>query len=420
MDEMNNMNELKNLFLEKGVPSENIDDILAKLGFTCIDNMVYLKSADQLVRVGVHTILAQERLLEFAQNLRDEKAKSVEAAKNDEQKDREPDTSLLADDITDDDWINALEQEGFLKFESYTYIAGIKAVLAMNIGVFEAVEKLTTLVNDFAVKNALPAPLFYYDLRAILTRREYGLIFAVSEKRNVDGVPIYATSDDITLLMDRIQRIFIPSILEAANALSEWFSKLTAMSQADFFLNATAGMDIPRNSYPSTADLRDAGKSLRIHINQTFAGDGIQKALAIHNEYESFVKILNDEKLASSVGAVNRDAVLALLGFDPNAAAVRSERYIVKFIMSMIRVEELADANELVFFRELYNLMRQIDWSALTGNPSDHERFNSISNIPTNGQPQLMSSLAAAAPAIASLDSPRLTQMDGMAVQTRD
>lgn len=411
------MDELRKLFLNNGVKEEVVDSILHRLGFESIENMIYIRTAEQLEKVGVDTVLAQEKLLEYAQNLRNAKVAQKEGAKTQEQPAREPDTSLLADVISEEDWMQALEQNGFLNFEDKTYLAGFKAILAMNMGVFSSVEKLEQMVYDYALKNGLPAPLFYYDLQAILTRRKYGMIFAVSNQYNdrYKGVPIYATGDDVNELMGRIKSILIPTVLKTAQDLSDWFMKLNSMSQSDFFMNATLGMNIPQNSYPSTAPLYDAGKNLRIQINKTFAGNGIQKALAIHNEYKCFVQVLNDESLPKSVGAVDRDAVLAALGFDPNAAAVRSEKFILQYVMSMINVEKLAAKNEMVFFRELYSLMRQIDWSALTGNPADHDLFGTAPTLMPGMATQVISP-AMAAPALQSLDDTRLIQMNGEVV----
>lgn len=84
----------------------------------------------------------------------------------------------------------------------------------------------------------------------------------------------------------------------------------------------------------------------------------------------------------------------------------------------MIDVEKLAAKNEMIFFRELYNLMRQIDWSALTGNPADSDRFSVMSTIFHGMTTPIIPNLAPVAPtpAIASLDSPKLIQMDGQVI----
>lgn len=178
------MDELKKLFLENGVKEDIVDDVLEQLGFQSITDMIYIKKAEQLEKVGVKTVLAQEKLLEYAQNMRDTKAAREAEAKAQTQPAREPDMSLLASDIGEEDWMQALEQDGFLNFGNQTYLAGFKAILAKNMGVFKSVERLERMVYEYAIKNARPAPLFYYDLQAILTRRKYGLIFAVSNQQS--------------------------------------------------------------------------------------------------------------------------------------------------------------------------------------------------------------------------------------------
>ena len=83
------MDELKKLFLENGVKEDIVDDVLEQLGFQSITDMIYIKKAEQLEKVGVKTVLAQEKLLEYAQNMRDTKAAREAEAKAQTQPARE-------------------------------------------------------------------------------------------------------------------------------------------------------------------------------------------------------------------------------------------------------------------------------------------------------------------------------------------
>ncbi len=370
------MDELKRIFLEAGVAESVIESIIDSMGLTTVEDLAYFTDATAFAEAGVSGMLAQRKLAAAGAGIKAEReaAKQREAqiaAERDAQKNL--DLSLLAEDVNEEEWIRDLQQGGILRFQESTYIAGIKAVLAANMGVFRAVETLSKMVTDYSIKSAIPSPKLFYTLQDIITRREYGLVFAASENNRVNGVPIYATSKDMEQLMQRMMQFFVPAILDSAQKVAKWYNDLTNQKTSDFFVEQTMHESAlgQSTSYPSPAALYDAGVNLRQSINQTFAGNGIQKALAIYNEYRTFVGVLNDPDLPSSVGALDKDNVLSMLGFDANAAAVRSEAFIVKFVISMIDAERLAKGKELQFFRELHDLARQIDWSALTGNPKD-------------------------------------------------
>lgn len=409
------MEELKTIFLEAGVPKEDIENVITKLGLTCADDLAYFTDADAFANAGVVGMLAQRKLAEVGAKLKADKAAAAAESQTANHEKTELDFSLLADDINEEQWLNNLRMSGILKFDEATYVAGIKAVLAANLGVFASIEKLIMMIDDYAVKNAIPAPLSFYNLQNIMTRRQYGLVFAASEDNCMNGVPIYATTHDMNALVEKMKSDFVPTILSAAEKVSIWYNDLSMQKTTDFFMEKTLQSQTATQnlSYPNPAALYDAGAELRQSINRTFAGNGIQKALAIYNEYHTFVDVLNDPELPRSIGVLDKDSVLNLLGFDANAAAVRSEGFIVKFVISIMNADKLARTNEVLFFRELYDLVRQIDWSALTGDPQDVDMFKArpggvpFLNVGVTAQPRFSGARLETHP------SPGIQQMDG-------
>lgn len=394
------MDELKKVFLDAGVPENEIKTVWDKLGLKKAEDIVLFTSPDDFAEAGVQEKYARRYLAKYANDCLKaqqaemdrqhevEKARAVAEEKarlasaeaeaqraadeaQAEKKKRDAEITVLSEAYKDNDsWIEALRREGILEFEERTYIAGIKAVLAANIGVFAAVPNLAKMINDYALENAKPVPRLYYDLQKILTMREYGLVIAASADANYNGVPIYATAQDMSDLIQRMLNDLVPKIIDAAKAVARWYSMCSSQSVSEYFMkqirDGVGGMQ-----YPSPAPIHEAGQNLRLSINRTFAGNGIQKALAICNEYNTFANVLSDPELPKAVGAIDRDAVLTKLGFDANAAVVRSEKHIINFVLNVINSEKCTDADELKYCMELYGLACQIDWSGLTNNPED-------------------------------------------------
>lgn len=373
------MEELRKIFLDANVPQEQIDGIIAGLELSNVDDLRFYIESKDFTEVGAGK-LASKKLAEAAKairadfEMREIKAKEIETA----EMDANADLNLLVEDIKEDVWLESLRQTGLIRFEAETYIAGIKAMLAGNLGVFGAIEKLANMIKDYSVKNALPCPKSYYALLDVIAQRQYGAAFAALTRDEYDGIPIYATMEDMLDLIRQIQSDLVPHIINVAEKLNCWYSDLTAQKTSDFFVEKTIGGSIQRQyeSYPSPAAIYDAALELRTSINRTFAGNGVQKAMAIFGEYSTFVKTINDPDLPKAVGMVDRDAILTALGLNANAAAVRSESQIVKFVLSTLDARKLAAVSELQFFRELYALMMQIDWSALTGRQEDANLFS--------------------------------------------
>lgn len=388
------MNELRQILINAEVPESIVDDVIKNLELKSAGDLRYYTSAKDYEDAGVTGKLTQRKLVEIATDL----AENARKVKADEQRTAEMNAKLATEvpvlnDIYADDeaWINALRQDGFLEFDDRTYIAGIKALLAANIGVFGSVTKLIQLVSDFALENAKPAPRLFYDLQEIITKRKFGLIVAATDKSNYNGVPIYATAEDMDDLIERMRNDLVPNIMDAVVKVVQWYDLFSSQSVNEFFIESAHG-STAGTKYPNPAPIIEAGQNLRLSINRTFAGNGIQKALAIYNEYKSFVKILNDAELPKSIGAVDRDGVLTRLGFNANAAAVRSERFIINFVIHIMKSEMRNKDEELKFFTELHGLVQQIDWSALTNDPEDADiiaKLQSASPVITAAQPRV-------------------------------
>lgn len=391
------MDELKKVLLDAGVSEDQINSAIAYLELVKVEDLRFYKSLEDYEAAGIKSKIAQRNLVSIAEKLNTEheaeKAATIEAKRTQasievtraaaeenakaamEQRavaEAEASVPVLVDAYKDEDaWIRDLQQKGIVEFDVETYIAGIKALLAANIGVFEAIPKLMQMVNDYAVRNAKPAPSLFYDLQMILTKRYYGLVVAATDDSNYKGVPIYATEEDMLDLFKRMREDLVPSILNAARAVARWYGAYSSQSMNDYFTHQVRG-SVSSTNYPSPAPIDEAGKALRISINRVLSGNGTQKALAIRNEYKTFIRVLNDPALPQSVGAVDRDGVLAQLGFDADAAAIRSEIFIINFVINVIKADDYKKGkDELRFYTELYGLANQIDWSGLSGDASD-------------------------------------------------
>ncbi len=398
------MDELRRLFIDAGVDEIEVDSVLGRLGIQQLEHLAYFTSPDEYERAGVRSMMAQKILAQRAAEYKNTLDEDRRGQEDPEETGVISSTStVLAPIPKDSDWLEGLRQQGILQFSTQTYMAGIKALLAANLGTFTAITRLKDLVSEYALTNGLAAPNLYYDLQNILARREFGPIFAALEENRVGNVPIYASIDDVNDLGIRMQNILVPEILEAVEALSAWHEELTKLKKTDFFVQQTMTsiQDMTADSYPNTAKLYDAGKQLRLKINQTFASNGIQKALAIQGEYESFMRILNNPELPASVGAVDRDNVMKMLGLDAKAAIVRAAPYIAQFVLNMVEVENLAKPSELRFFIDLHRLTMQIDWSTLQSNTPI--KVNQIDQVATTSEP-LVKQIQSTSTAIPAMD----------------
>lgn len=388
--ESNNENQtivqdLKQFFLDGGVPEDKVDEIAKKLGVKTLEDVSFIRQANLYEKAGVTTVIAQQKLAIMAKDLANDlkKAKDQPKEVQNEPDGIDQDTSLLAKVIEEDLWLEEISQKADLLFDDVTYIAGIKATMAANLGVFTAVEKLMQLMYEYAINNAMPASKLYYDLQKIVLTRKFGMPIATVQKTNYGGVPIFATAEEMDQLVQRIKHYLAPAILRAAGQLAKWFDEARKSATATYFMHR--GSERKNIPYPSTAPLYEAGKELRKNINRTLAGDGIQKSFALYAEYKAFVDVINDDGLPQAVGAIDRDSVMSMLGLDAvDSAAALSERPIIQFVMNMIKAKDYIEKNaisEIDFFNQLYTLILQIDWSILTGN-SDYRNLFIASKDP--------------------------------------
>lgn len=394
MTEAEKMDALRQIFMDARVSEEQIEEIIQKLRLESVEDLVLYTEPEDYEEVGVTDKYSRRKLAQYAQDLKAERgaqkasraAAAVEADLRAREQ-RETTVATLADIYTNaDSWLAALKQENTLQFTDQTYIAGIRAVLATNIGMFEALPKLMAMLMDFAKKNARPVPRVYYDLQILQTERKFGLIVgAAKDQLVIEDVPIFASEEDMIGLIDEVKSGLIPKIMDMVKTVGLWHNLMMSRAAGNYFMSKTNETSGAR--YPNPAAIFEAGQELRKSINQTFAGNGIQKAIAICQQYAELAKALNNPSLPQAVGAVDRDAVLNTLGFNANAAAVRSEKHIVNFVLYAIKADQCTEENELEFCTGLFNLAEQVDWSGLTGKKEDE---NFLNELQTTAVPQLI------------------------------
>lgn len=415
------MEQLRQIFIDAKVPKEQIDNVIANLRLESIDDLGLYTDPQDFANAGVADAYSQRKLARYAKDLereRDVKMTSQASAAAEAQAEmaarerHEAAISTLEDVYTDNSsWLEALQQDNTLRFTTNTYVAGIKAALATNIGTFEAMPKLMKLLLDFAKANARSVPKAFYDLQALGVERKFGLIVGAANKAMViDGVPIYASEGDMLDLLQDVKTILVPEVKDVVERVGRWYEALMSRSMGQYFMAQTTG--VAGAPYPSTAPLREAAQNLRMSINRTFAGNGIQKALAICNQYTQFIRILDTPDLPQSVGVVDKDALLAQLNLDPSAAAVRSERPIINFIIHAMETDKCEDGkDELNHCIGLFNLAQQADWSGLTGDANDAnfmEKFQATQQMTGTSQPMIGGRAY-----VASIDASQIRQMDG-------
>lgn len=325
-------------------------------------------------------------------------------------------TKVLGDlgNLDNEAMLSSLRQEGLLQFDRTTYLAAIKVVVATKYGVYDGILRLKDLLLKFAVKNNRPAPPEYYDLNDLMLRRRLGEVLAITNDSRFmySGIPIYATNQDAEELIRKINTIMIPALTVARDEVTKWYDLFAKQSQADFFIRQNT--PIMQQMYPEVDGMLEAGKQLRMAINAALAGDEMPHVIALLHEYRDFLEVLNHPDLPGHVGAVDRDNVLNLLGFDAKAGLLRSEKALLQFTYCMIDVENLSKSDEVSFYQLMFNLVKQIDWSAIVSTAQEDSVIDVTESSETlPGSEGINSELAMAAIASKSLPQAGMTTLDG-------
>jgi len=271
---------------------------------------------------------------------------------------------------TDESWLTALRAGGILKVEQSTVISAVRAALAHRAGLYEIPETLAKRMEAFADENAEAVSPEYFKLRKQLTRRSYAEIFAAID--GLDGN--FVTDARKNMLFSRIDSSLWPAIIGFYGQLKSWVESWqqgaanpAMMMNAIMMMGGGAGAMPPGMMQPpDTGALRDGAEAFNDELNKVFAGTGVQIASALAYDAIRIKESLENPQLPSLIGAANRDQMLRSLGVEVSATYPRMETNLIKFVLSVMKIKDLAAGNEeLQFFGSLYMLGSQIPWDQL-------------------------------------------------------
>ncbi len=379
---------LDEIFKQHKIPEHEAAQCMKSLEIETPEDLVAFDTTQAWADGGITKVGARYKLVRVAKSianeLKDQQESEAAPVSQPAPAATQPQTisidDFLGKDIAelenDEELLAGLRQQGVLQFDRLTYLAAIKVLVAAKYGVYEGIINLQKLLLSYALKTKRPAPSEYYSLKELEIRRQLGHVFAIVKDSRFEyggGIPVYATNAEAQNLIEKIDGIIVPALVDAKNEVAQWYEVLSRQSQDDFFVRQNMGARsdnvIDLQSYPKTDGILEAGKKLRLAINEALAGDEMPHAIALYQEYKDFVKILDTPDLPAHIGAVDRDNVLNLLGFDAKSALLRSEGYLVRFMVCMVQVEELSKQNEGTFFQLIYNLVQQVDWEAVLSMP---------------------------------------------------
>jgi len=234
--------------------------------------------------------------------------------------------------------------------------------------------KLLIRMERFADDNVESAPKEYFLMRKLITKHNYAEIFEAID--GLDGT--FVTETRKKSFLAKVDELLWPEVISFYEQLKNW---IEAYAQTQNSPNAITGaIAVALNSFanggkmsggvitpvPDAGVLRDAADSLNDSINRVFAGVGVQIAAALAFDASGIKKILANDQLPSLVGAANRDQMLRMLEADVPATYPRLETNLTKFVLSVLKVKDIATDDEFQYFNLLYMLGSQIPWEKLS------------------------------------------------------
>lgn len=292
---------------------------------------------------------------------------------------------------TDSSWLEALRAGGVLKVDQSSVISAVRAALAHRAGLFAIPAGLVALMEDFSDKNEEQVDPEFFKLRKQMIRRSYAEIFEAID--GLDGS--YVTEARKNKLFQRIDQGLWPAIIEFYSQLKNWqeawMQGANPAVMISAFMSASSGIGIMPPSMmqpPDTGVLRDHASAVADAINKVFAGTGVQIAAALAYDAAKIRETLSNVRLPALIGVANRDQMLRQLGVAVSATYPRLEKNLIRFVLSIMQVENqpAAGNEELEYFGALFMLGSQIPWDQLGGGSGGHGK--KLSGIGASFNPQ--------------------------------
>ena len=340
------------------------DDMVVKikqdLGVTTVDELGLLAEKD-LLSIGMKVVQARKLAGAFVPPPPAADTAALSAATAFEILPAVPD---------DTSWLEALRTGGVLKVDQSTVISAVRAALAERVGMFGVPDRLAERMESFAEESDEPVSEEFWRLRSLVTRRNYGDIFAAIE--GLDGR--YISDTRRRQLLERVNTHLWPAIGSFYNQLQSWQEAWMqgaanpAMLMATIMSAGSGGMAMPPGMLqpPDTAVLRDHADAVNDAINRVFAGTGVPVAAALAYDATQIKKTLENPRLPSMIGAASREQMLKQLGIAVSSNYPRLETNITRFVLGIMQAKNQPAGNEeLQYFGALYMLGSQIPWDQL-------------------------------------------------------
>ncbi len=325
-----------------------------------------LRSALSLVPIGV-----------FRRNLHLLRGKPAKAEKQvvmDAQSNVNFSTDVLPSVPDDESFVAALKVGGELKIGETEVMAAMKAAIASKVGLYDLPDKLVDAMERHADELSEPCSPSFYELQRLVVSRSYGEILSAL---GVDSRFVSQRRQD--LLLKRLNENLWNSLYGFQKQLLGWQEAWMAgaANPAALIMAITAGSSgMPPGMLqpPDTAVIRDSAEAVIDNINKVFAGTGIPVARALAWDAQRIKKVLEDDRLPSSVGAANKEQMLRMLGVEVAADYVRLERNIVKYALSIMELQKVTSGqSECVYLAAMFQLGVSIPWDKLLANKPEND-----------------------------------------------
>lgn len=357
-------NEVQKMLVKYGVNAEDASKMAEDLGIDSMDDLKFIE-VDDLVNAGMKVAKARALVNDVKSTTDKVEAATTTVSAADTRVINQFET-LLPSVPNDSSWIEALKTGGVLKVDESSYIAAIRAAFADRAGLYNIPHELARCIEEYADETEEQVDPTFYKMRKMLTRRNYGDIFAAID--GLDGT--YITEERRREFLKRVNENLWPAIAESYSTLDGWYQTWKAsISDPSMFAAALTGMFNGGTGMmvtpPDTAVLHDAGETLVNSINKLFRGTGVQIAAALAYDASEISKTLDNPQLPAMVGVRNKEMMLKKIKANVSGNYVRLEQNLIKYVLGFVKHDAVTSDVESNYFVALWQLGTQINWSEL-------------------------------------------------------
>lgn len=375
-----NMAELREFLQDHcGFDDALINGIIDLHGATCVQDLEGLDEND-LMELGLKKLPAKSKIRCLQEQLAtvfgtNQPQQSIfTAGVSQNELPAEPIKNLLPEVQIGKTWLESIEHKDVLSLGVDQYIAAIESAIADRFNLFEVPNIVSKAMKDYSLEANMPLDKSYYEIRNIITRHEYGNLFAALDVNSAD-------IDEASRreLIRRINTHLFPLVPLLIRELDTWFDRWNKTAQQNMAMSV-ARMANPNDAnrrrmpelFPETSSLINMSNSVIKALNTCLAGTGSVAALAMAYEANTIRDCLDNPELPRLVGAIDKERMLIKLGIDLDPAIINMEKSIVQFIIAFAQAKELTvRENAGDYFYDLYQLGCEITcWDKLANRES--------------------------------------------------